>query len=94
MQSYIGQRDAYGYDLRVTELAVADEIAGAAELVMGKTEGIPVAVVRGLAAHLVPARAASCPAPRRRTCSAEGGAAAPVRPHISEDSSEHRRAMS
>jgi coenzyme F420-0:L-glutamate ligase / coenzyme F420-1:gamma-L-glutamate ligase len=54
LQSYIGQRDAYGYDLRVTELAVADEIAGAAELVMGKTDGVPVAVVRGLAAHLGP----------------------------------------
>ena len=43
-----GRRDAAGYELRTTSIAVADEIAGAAELVMGKTEGIPAAVVRGL----------------------------------------------
>jgi coenzyme F420-0:L-glutamate ligase/coenzyme F420-1:gamma-L-glutamate ligase len=49
---YVGQRDPYGYDLRVTQLAVADEIAAAAELVMGKVSGVPVAVVRGLA-HLL-----------------------------------------
>jgi coenzyme F420-0:L-glutamate ligase / coenzyme F420-1:gamma-L-glutamate ligase len=44
-----GQRDRVGYELRATAIAVADEIAGAAELVMGKTAGIPAAVVRGLA---------------------------------------------
>jgi coenzyme F420-0:L-glutamate ligase/coenzyme F420-1:gamma-L-glutamate ligase len=43
-----GQRDAAGYELHATEIAVADEIAGAAELVMGKTEGIPAAIVRGV----------------------------------------------
>jgi coenzyme F420-0:L-glutamate ligase/coenzyme F420-1:gamma-L-glutamate ligase len=43
-----GQRDAAGYELHATEIAVADEIAGAAELVMGKTAGIPAALVRGL----------------------------------------------
>ena len=43
-----GVRDAAGYELRTTAIAVADEIAGAAELVMGKTRGIPAAVVRGL----------------------------------------------
>ena len=43
-----GQRDAVGYVLHATEIAVADEIAGAAELVMGKTEGVPAAIVRGL----------------------------------------------
>jgi coenzyme F420-0:L-glutamate ligase / coenzyme F420-1:gamma-L-glutamate ligase len=43
-----GQRDAAGYELHATEIAVADEIAGAAQLVMGKTEGIPAAIVRGL----------------------------------------------
>jgi coenzyme F420-0:L-glutamate ligase/coenzyme F420-1:gamma-L-glutamate ligase len=57
VQSYVGQRDPHGYDLRVTQLAVADEVAGAAELVMGKTVGVPVAVVRGLAAHLGPGTA-------------------------------------
>jgi coenzyme F420-0:L-glutamate ligase/coenzyme F420-1:gamma-L-glutamate ligase len=44
-----GTRDSMGYELHATEIAVADEIAGAAELVMGKTEGIPAAIVRGLA---------------------------------------------
>jgi coenzyme F420-0:L-glutamate ligase / coenzyme F420-1:gamma-L-glutamate ligase len=43
-----GVRDAAGYELRTTMIAVADEIAGAAELVMGKTAGIPAAIVRGL----------------------------------------------
>ena len=43
-----GKRDAAGYELRSTEIAVADEIAGAAELVMGKTSSVPGAVVRGL----------------------------------------------
>jgi coenzyme F420-0:L-glutamate ligase/coenzyme F420-1:gamma-L-glutamate ligase len=37
----------YGKVLRVTEIAVADEIASAAELVMGKTKRVPVAIVRG-----------------------------------------------
>jgi coenzyme F420-0:L-glutamate ligase / coenzyme F420-1:gamma-L-glutamate ligase len=43
-----GQRDSAGYELHGTEIAVADEIAGAAELVMGKTNGIPAAIVRGI----------------------------------------------
>jgi coenzyme F420-0:L-glutamate ligase/coenzyme F420-1:gamma-L-glutamate ligase len=43
-----GQRDAVGYELHATVIAVADEIAGAAQLVMGKTADVPVAVVRGL----------------------------------------------
>jgi coenzyme F420-0:L-glutamate ligase / coenzyme F420-1:gamma-L-glutamate ligase len=41
-------RDAAGYELRTTMIAIADEIAGAAELVMGKARGIPAAIVRGL----------------------------------------------
>jgi coenzyme F420-0:L-glutamate ligase/coenzyme F420-1:gamma-L-glutamate ligase len=40
--------DALGRILHVTEVAIADEIAGAAELVMGKSAGIPAAIVRGL----------------------------------------------
>ncbi len=44
-----GERDRVGYELHATTIAVADEIAGAAELVMGKTAGIPAAIVRGLA---------------------------------------------
>ena len=47
-----GERDANGYELRGTMIAIADEIAGAAELVMGKTAGVPAAIVRGLAAEL------------------------------------------
>ena len=43
-----GSTDAMGRELHVTEVCIADEIAGAAELVMGKSAGIPVAVVRGL----------------------------------------------
>jgi coenzyme F420-0:L-glutamate ligase/coenzyme F420-1:gamma-L-glutamate ligase len=43
-----GRRDRVGYELQATAIAVADEIAGAAELVMGKTDGVPGAVVRGL----------------------------------------------
>ena len=43
-----GTNDAYGRELHVTQVAVVDEIAGAAELAMGKASGIPVAVVRGL----------------------------------------------
>jgi coenzyme F420-0:L-glutamate ligase/coenzyme F420-1:gamma-L-glutamate ligase len=43
-----GTRDASGYELHATQIAVADEIASAAELVLGKTAGTPAAVVRGL----------------------------------------------
>jgi coenzyme F420-0:L-glutamate ligase/coenzyme F420-1:gamma-L-glutamate ligase len=43
-----GSRDAAGYELRSTQIAVADELAGAAELVMGKTRAVPGAVIHGL----------------------------------------------
>ncbi|HYI73726.1 MAG TPA: coenzyme F420-0:L-glutamate ligase [Gaiellaceae bacterium] len=43
-----GRLDSAGYELHATEIAVADEIAGAAQLVMGKTDGIPAAIVRGV----------------------------------------------
>jgi len=43
-----GTTDALGRELQVTEVAVVDEIASAAELVMGKAEGVPVAIVRGV----------------------------------------------
>lgn len=45
-----GGIDDRGQELRVTEVAIADEIAAAAELVMGKASGLPVAIVRGLEA--------------------------------------------
>jgi len=43
-----GRRDSVGYELHSTQIAVADEIAGAAELVMGKTDAVPAAIVRGV----------------------------------------------
>jgi coenzyme F420-0:L-glutamate ligase/coenzyme F420-1:gamma-L-glutamate ligase len=43
-----GKRDSLGYELHATQIAAADEIAGAAQLVMGKLDGIPAAIVRGL----------------------------------------------
>jgi coenzyme F420-0:L-glutamate ligase/coenzyme F420-1:gamma-L-glutamate ligase len=42
-----GERDSAGYELHATVIAVADELAGAAELVLGKTAGIPAAIIRG-----------------------------------------------
>lgn len=48
LDDYRGARDVFGRTLQASVLAVADEIASAAELVMGKTRGIPVALVRGL----------------------------------------------
>jgi coenzyme F420-0:L-glutamate ligase / coenzyme F420-1:gamma-L-glutamate ligase len=48
LHGYAGARDTHGNELLVTEVAVADEIAAAADLVKGKLTGIPVAVVRGL----------------------------------------------
>jgi coenzyme F420-0:L-glutamate ligase/coenzyme F420-1:gamma-L-glutamate ligase len=43
-----GETDARGRELQVTEVALADEVASAAELVMGKSKAVPVAIVRGL----------------------------------------------
>src|SRR5205807_7215294 len=42
-----GTTDALGRELQVTEVCIADELAAAAELVMGKARGVPVAIVRG-----------------------------------------------
>lgn len=46
-----GEQDSAGYVLHATQIAIADEIAGAAELVMGKTDGVPAAIVRGVRAE-------------------------------------------
>jgi len=46
-RDYVGQKDTDGRELRVTTICVADEIAGAAEMVMGKLDAIPAAIVRG-----------------------------------------------
>jgi coenzyme F420-0:L-glutamate ligase/coenzyme F420-1:gamma-L-glutamate ligase len=48
VRDLMGERDPTGYELHATRIAVADEIAGAAQLVFGKLERVPVAVVRGL----------------------------------------------
>ncbi len=47
IKNYIGKTDMYGRKLRVTQIAVADELASAAELVMGKADRIPIVIVRG-----------------------------------------------
>ena len=48
LRSYLGERDPAGRPLQATVLALADELAGAAELVMGKLDRIPVAILRGV----------------------------------------------
>jgi coenzyme F420-0:L-glutamate ligase/coenzyme F420-1:gamma-L-glutamate ligase len=48
VRHFEGQVDPTGYELRVTQLATADELASAAELVMGKVDRVPAALVRGL----------------------------------------------
>jgi coenzyme F420-0:L-glutamate ligase/coenzyme F420-1:gamma-L-glutamate ligase len=55
LDDHAGRRDAQGNELAVTAPAVADEVAGAADLVMGKLSGLPVALVRGLAHRVLPA---------------------------------------
>lgn len=46
-RDYRGETDYLGHELRVTNIAVVDEIAGAAELVKGKSTGVPVVIIRG-----------------------------------------------
>lgn len=53
IKSYIGTLDMYGKKLKVTEIAVVDEIASAAELQMGKSERIPVVIIRGYVYQMV-----------------------------------------
>ena len=47
LADYRGQHDPYGYELHASVIAVADELAAAAELVMGKVDRVPVALIRG-----------------------------------------------
>src|SRR5207247_951997 len=49
LKSYLGERDPAGHVLQATVLALADELASAAEPVMGKLDRIPVAIIRGIA---------------------------------------------
>ncbi len=58
IKSDIGRSDMYGNMLRITEIAVADELASAAELVMGKTRRVPVAIIRGYKFSLTEASSA------------------------------------
>ncbi len=58
LHRYSGSRDGHGNELEVTEVAVADEVAAAADLVKGKLAGVPVAVLRGLPRHDDGSRAA------------------------------------
>jgi coenzyme F420-0:L-glutamate ligase/coenzyme F420-1:gamma-L-glutamate ligase len=48
MRELSGERDPVGYELKATVIAVADELAGAAQLVSGKLDRVPVSIVRGL----------------------------------------------
>lgn len=57
--SYVGVQDPHGHRLVVSISAVADELCGAAELVMGKVSGIPAALIRGFAFSPAVATAAS-----------------------------------
>jgi coenzyme F420-0:L-glutamate ligase/coenzyme F420-1:gamma-L-glutamate ligase len=58
-----GTRDTRGYELHATVVAVADELASAAELVTGQARGVPAALVRGCRFPRSPARRGSwsCP---------------------------------
>ncbi len=47
IHSYVGQEDSHGHEMFTTEIAVADELAAAGELVGGKVAGVPVSIVRG-----------------------------------------------
>jgi coenzyme F420-0:L-glutamate ligase/coenzyme F420-1:gamma-L-glutamate ligase len=49
LRDHRGETDPHGNELSITQMAVVDELAGAAELVKGKVDQVPVAVVRGLA---------------------------------------------
>ncbi|MEM2896332.1 MAG: coenzyme F420-0:L-glutamate ligase [Candidatus Bathyarchaeia archaeon] len=47
IKNYRGKKDMFDQELRVTMMAIADELSSAAELVMNKSDGVPVAIVRG-----------------------------------------------
>jgi coenzyme F420-0:L-glutamate ligase/coenzyme F420-1:gamma-L-glutamate ligase len=67
LQSLVGRPDLHGRALRITEVALADELAAAASLVMGQSaEGIPVVHVSGLAATGRPSNAAALIRPKER----------------------------
>ena len=53
LRDHRGEHDPHGNELHITTIAVVDEIAAAAELVKGKIDQVPVAVIRGLISHTV-----------------------------------------
>lgn len=56
-----GEKDLFGYTLRVKQTAIADELASAAELIMGQTnEGIPAAIIRGYTLYEIEENATTC----------------------------------
>ena len=78
-----GQQDALGRELAVTEVAIVDEIASAAELVMGKSANTPVAIIRG-----APEEWLIGPEPTPNTTTPPGttlGVVSHLVPHPSED---------
>ena len=82
LRDHRGQPDTFGNVLEVTVAAVADEIAAAGDLVKGKTDQVPVAIVRGLAELVIPATPGPSPAtPAAGQAGGDGpGAAALIRP--------------
>ena len=48
LESYIGEKDTFDNELFATEIAIVDELAGAAELVMKKSDNIPVVIIKGV----------------------------------------------
>lgn len=62
LDDYTGRVDSYGRTLEMTVIAIADEIAAAADLVKGKVTQAPVAVVRGMADHVTEDLTAGCAA--------------------------------
>jgi coenzyme F420-0:L-glutamate ligase/coenzyme F420-1:gamma-L-glutamate ligase len=47
LKDYKGKKDIYGYELKVTNIAIVDELASAAELVMNKSDKVPIVIIRG-----------------------------------------------
>ena len=66
LADYRGLNDPHGYPMEASVLAVADELAAAAELVMGKTYGIPLAIVRGYSYSPAPGSAGELLMPPER----------------------------
>lgn len=60
LDDHTGRRDAYGRTLEMTVVAVADELAAAADIVKGKSTGCPVAVIRGADAYVTDDLSTGC----------------------------------